>query len=174
MSGLYSLIGMPACGKSTLGAQLAEKLKIPFIDSDAYIVSKEGLSISEIFQNFGEPHFRQLELSTIIEILNTTQSAVLSLGGGSVVLPDMMKTLNQKTTSIFISISAQEWLKRVWMSQKMKESPKYGIMNREELAKYFENTLKDRLPFYERANYTLNISDGESIHESFNSLLKII
>ena len=62
------LVGMPACGKSTVGAILAETMGKRLIDTDAYIVEKNGMPISEIFAKYGEPYFRKLEHEAIEEL----------------------------------------------------------------------------------------------------------
>ena len=77
------LIGMPACGKSTVGAILAEQTGGRLIDSDSVIVEKSGMPIPEIFAQYGEPHFRTLEREAIAE-LSAANSCVLATGGGAV------------------------------------------------------------------------------------------
>lgn len=75
------LCGFMGCGKSTVGAKLAGKLNCPFIDMDDYIEQKAGLNIPQIFEQFGEPHFRDLETQAVKEL--SVQEGVISCGGGA-------------------------------------------------------------------------------------------
>ncbi|WDU84289.1 shikimate kinase [Caloramator sp. Dgby_cultured_2] len=64
-----SLIGMPGCGKTTIGRILAEGLGYYFVDLDEYIENKSGMRIDYIFENFGEKFFRKLESESLKEII---------------------------------------------------------------------------------------------------------
>jgi len=77
------LIGMPASGKSTVGAILAERLSRPLLDTDKIIVEKSGMPIPEIFKQHGEAHFRDLE-SEAVESVAPISGAVIATGGGAV------------------------------------------------------------------------------------------
>ena len=61
-----ALVGYRGCGKSTLGKRLADKLWEKFIDIDDVIVRKEGKTIKDIFEQLGEPYYRDLETSCLI------------------------------------------------------------------------------------------------------------
>ena len=76
------LIGPPGCGKSTVGAALAKKLSIEFIDTDSAIEVSYGHKISDIFVDKGEEFFRDLEFTTLTQSLSVSD-CVLSLGGGA-------------------------------------------------------------------------------------------
>ena len=79
------LCGFMGCGKSTIGKALANRLNAPFFDLDDYIVSKEGRTIPTIFEENGEPYFRQVEADSIGEI--STQGGVIATGGGAMLNP---------------------------------------------------------------------------------------
>ena len=81
------LIGPPGCGKSTVGAALAQKLTIDFIDTDVAIESSYGHKISDIFVDNGEEFFRDLEFKVLGQSL-TVKDCVLSLGGGAPIITD--------------------------------------------------------------------------------------
>ena len=97
------LIGMPGCGKSTIGKLLAEKTGKKFVDADAYLVEKAGRSIPEIFATDGEEGFRALETETLQE-LGQQSGLVIATGGGCVTQQRNYPLLHQNGT-IF-------WLKR--------------------------------------------------------------
>ena len=99
------LIGPPGCGKSTVGAALAQKLTIDFIDTDVAIESSYGHKISDIFVDKGEEFFRDLEFDTLGQSL-MVQDCVLSLGGGAPIAQraqDILKTA--KAPIFFLDVS---------------------------------------------------------------------
>lgn len=75
------LIGMPGCGKSTLGKSLAKKLNYTFIDMDEYIERKACMYIDEIFEAYGEDYFRALEQNVLKEFL-VMDNVIIATGGG--------------------------------------------------------------------------------------------
>ena len=77
------LIGMPACGKSTIGYWLSQKTNYPFFDADKHLEEKENRIISDIFANEGEEYFRDLETKYLKE-LSERQGIIISTGGGAV------------------------------------------------------------------------------------------
>ncbi len=77
------LIGMPGCGKSTLGKRLASSLGRSFFDADAELEKNYGETISEIFEKYGEAEFRRRETETL-RLLCGKDNAVISTGGGAV------------------------------------------------------------------------------------------
>ena len=95
------LIGMPASGKTTVGRLLSEHLGRKFIDTDELIVSKAGISIPEIFEKYGEAHFRILEAEVIKEAAKTP-SAVIATGGGAVLSPENVSALKGNGKLYFI------------------------------------------------------------------------
>jgi shikimate kinase len=86
------LIGFMGCGKTTLGARLAQMLGLKFVDMDDLIVKKAGCSIPEIFARDGEAGFRHLESAVLDELL-TRQHLIISTGGGVVTVPDNIPKL---------------------------------------------------------------------------------
>ena len=94
------LIGPPGCGKSTVGAALAQKLTIDFIDTDVAIESSYGHKISDIFVDKGEEFFRDLEFNTLGQSL-MVQDCVLSLGGGAPIAQRAQNILKTAKAPIF-------------------------------------------------------------------------
>jgi len=99
------LIGPPGCGKSTVGAALAQKLTIDFIDTDVAIESSYGHKISDIFVDKGEEFFRDLEFKVLGESL-TVKDCVLSLGGGAPIAQRAQEILKTAKAPIcFLDVS---------------------------------------------------------------------
>ena len=97
------LIGMPGCGKSTVGYLLAQKCDRTFVDADALVVQKAGKSIPEIFAESGEAGFRALETEVLAEI-GKASNLVIATGGGCVTRKENYLHLHQNSKII--------WLKR--------------------------------------------------------------
>ncbi|GEN50785.1 shikimate kinase [Alkalibacterium pelagium] len=94
------LIGMTGSGKTTIGKELASRLKFPFIDMDDYIEEQAGQSIPELFEQ-GEELFRSLETDVCIKLADSTDT-VISTGGGAVLKPENRKWLKQTGMIVWI------------------------------------------------------------------------
>ena len=88
------------CGKSTVGELVARQLKLPLIDTDAYLVEQEGRSIPEIFAQDGEPYFRKIEAEAIRTLCGT--QAVIACGGGVIKTPGNARALRQNGPVLWV------------------------------------------------------------------------
>lgn len=95
------LIGMPGCGKTTIGKAVAKETNKNFIDTDDEIVRKTGMSIPDIFANLSEKKFREIE-SEVIKEVAALQSAVIATGGGAVLKPENISLLKENGLIVFI------------------------------------------------------------------------
>ena len=95
------LIGMPGCGKSTVGKILAEKLHRELLDTDQEIVRADGRTIPEIFENDGEKFFRELETEAV-EAVGKQLSKIIATGGGAVMKKENRDALRQNGTIIYL------------------------------------------------------------------------
>ena len=99
------LIGPPGSGKSTVGAALAHKLNIKFVDTDLLIEQRVGKEITDIFVEDGEPYFRALELETLTTVL-AMDNVIISLGGGAPVSEQAQQEIRSSdSTVIFLDVS---------------------------------------------------------------------
>lgn len=96
-----ALIGMPASGKTSVGKVLSEKLQKTFVDSDDEIVKPENKKIPEIFEEFGEAYFRNVEKSVIKE-LSMLNSQVISTGGGAILNSENIENLKANSRIYFL------------------------------------------------------------------------
>lgn len=103
------LIGMPGCGKSSIGKELASKLGLTFIDMDNYIEEKTNKKISEIFKD-GEESFRDIETFYSKE-LSKLNSTLISSGGGIVTRKENIDYFKQTSIIVFINRSVENILK---------------------------------------------------------------
>jgi shikimate kinase len=99
------LIGPPGAGKTSIGRALAKDLDVDFADTDTLIEEDQGKSVSLIFVEDGEPHFREVEARVCLAALQEVQG-VLSLGGGSVLTPSIAEAIAASDSDvIFLDVS---------------------------------------------------------------------
>ena len=96
------LIGMPACGKSTIGYWLSKKIGYPLLDTDKYLEEKENRIISDILSNEGEEYFRNLETKYLKE-LSEKEGLIISTGGGAVKKKENNDILKKNGIVIFLN-----------------------------------------------------------------------
>jgi shikimate kinase len=107
------LIGFMGVGKTTVGRLVAQKLNCPFVDLDHEIERESGLKISQIFEQFGEPYFRQLERDTLRRQIINAKRKVIALGGGAFMQEEIRTLCLEHGLVIFLNLSWDEWLKRL-------------------------------------------------------------
>jgi shikimate kinase len=105
------LIGFMGAGKTTVGRLLAQRLGLPFIDSDKVIEESEGLAVREIFETQGEAAFRRIETAIITELLDGPD-AILALGGGALTSPGVRTALAGHDV-VLLDVALDEALERV-------------------------------------------------------------
>jgi shikimate kinase len=106
------LVGMMGVGKSTIGRKLAQLLGLPFRDADDEIEQAAQLSISEIFERFGEAHFRDGERRVIARLLDGGPS-VIATGGGAFVQPDTRALIKDKGIAVWLDSDVATLVDRV-------------------------------------------------------------
>lgn len=107
------LIGLPAVGKSSVGARLAERLARPFLDLDASIESAAGRAITDIFADDGEARFRELEHGQLMAALRRPDGPVIAGGGGVVVNPANRSALAEHATVVWIDTPVDVLIERL-------------------------------------------------------------
>jgi shikimate kinase len=106
------LVGMMGVGKSTIGRRLAARLKLPFVDADSEIEAAAGMTIPEIFERHGEPHFRDGEARVIARLLDGGP-LVLATGGGAFMREDTRRRIATKAVSIWLKADHDVIMRRV-------------------------------------------------------------
>ena len=96
-----AIVGYMGSGKSTVGRIVAEELGWEFVDLDAAVAERAGLSISEIFESSGEPHCRNLERLVLLDALDGPPERVVACGGGVVIDPRNRARL-QEVPTVFL------------------------------------------------------------------------
>jgi shikimate kinase len=115
MAPVLVLIGSPGAGKSSVGRRVAERLEVPFDDTDKMIEAEQGTAISDIFVDRGEEAFRELEADAVARALNQA-SGVLALGGGAVMRAETRDRLVGQRV-VWLKVSLSDAARRVGMNQ---------------------------------------------------------
>lgn len=106
------LVGMMGAGKSTVGRRLAARLQRPFADADDAIEEAAGMTIAEIFERFGEAHFRDGERRVISRLLSGPP-LVLATGGGAFAQEATRADILRQATAIWLDVPVPVLVERV-------------------------------------------------------------
>ena len=107
-----ALVGMPGCGKSTVGRHLSRQLGWRFVDSDHEIEREIGGSIRVFFEQHGEPAFRDLEQQTLAALTRQTHT-VLATGGGAVLREANRQALKRDCEVVYLRSAPEELFRRL-------------------------------------------------------------
>ena len=110
-------LGMMGSGKSSIGLQIAKKLKLTFVDIDKEIEKELGISIKKIFETKGENFFRKFEEKITLKKLKL-ESVVISLGGGAFTNKSIRKEVLRSSVSFWLNWNTTILLKRIRYSKK--------------------------------------------------------
>ncbi len=106
------LIGMMGSGKTSVGRALAERLSLPFYDTDATVAANAGMPIVEIFERFGESRFRVME-SRAVQAIAPQDDGIISTGGGVVLDPSNVETMRDSGTTVLLDVDVETLVARV-------------------------------------------------------------
>jgi XRE family aerobic/anaerobic benzoate catabolism transcriptional regulator len=163
--GRVALIGLRGAGKSTLGATLAERLGVPFIELDRVIEQESGVSLSVIFDLYGQSGFRRLELQCLEEVLERHPRFVLSTGGSLVSEHATFERLLAACFTVWLRATPEDHMQRVIAQGDMRPISE----NRESMAD-LRRILSMREPLYSEADLAIDTS-GRTPSESLEMLL---
>ena len=143
------LTGFMGTGKTSTGRVLARKLGTRFIDTDTLIEKEAGIQIWEIFEKFGEAHFRGLERQ-IVKKVTEEEGIVIAVGGGAIVNPANLADLKRHGIVVSLTASPEVILSRV---EKNLDRP---LLKVEDKLGKIKELIAVRAPFYEKADITVD------------------
>src|SRR5215208_6703231 len=108
-----ALIGFMGAGKSTVAAELAERLDRPLVDVDAELERELGTPIAQVFAERGEAAFREAEEELTVEALADPVPAVLALGGGAPTSERVREALRDRAVTVLLDVDVDEAWARV-------------------------------------------------------------
>ena len=167
------LLGFMGAGKSYVGKALAAKIGFDFYDLDQVIEELTQRSISQIFEQGGEDHFRELEQSALHQFKSNT-NAIIALGGGTPCFFDNMDWINANGISVYIKASTEVLFHR--LKNEMNHRPLLQNLSAAALPDFLRNKISIRSEFYEQAqiHYLLNDLDQDVIGELCNCIVRLM
>jgi XRE family aerobic/anaerobic benzoate catabolism transcriptional regulator len=151
--GRIALIGLRGAGKSTLGVILAERLEIPFLELDRLIEQESGVTLSAIFDLYGQSGFRRLERRCLDQVIERYPRFVLATGGSLVSEPATFERLLTMCFTVWLRATPEEHMQRVIAQGDMRPMED----NREAMSD-LRRILEVREPLYGKADITLDTS----------------
>jgi len=163
----YFLIGPMGSGKTSVGRQLAKRLKYEFYDSDREIEARCGVDIPTIFEYEGEDGFRQRE-SAILDELTAIPNIVLATGGGSILGEKNRTWLRERGTVILLSVELKEQLRRIALNSNR------PLLQVDDPAATLAAIMHERAPIYnELADIEIS-TNSSRMHNVLNRIMKKI
>ena len=165
MTAKIILTGFMATGKSAVGHLVARQLGWRFTDTDLVIVARTGMTISSIFAQHGEPHFRALEREAIATVAGDRRQcpqcgnplpAVVSTGGGALVDEENCAML--KRIGVVVCLTARPEIIAARVGRSAERRPKL-IQGNQPLGLRIRDLMVERAAAYSRADLTIDTSD---------------
>jgi XRE family aerobic/anaerobic benzoate catabolism transcriptional regulator len=163
-----ALLGLRGAGKSTLGAKLAESMKIPFVELDREVEKEAGAALGEVFALYGQDAFRRFERRALERVLARDERAVIAVGGGLVTDTASYKMLLERCVCVWLKASPEEHMARVIAQGDMRP-----FKGRSAALDEVRQLLADRDRLYQRADLVLDTS-GKSVRSSLTQLLSLL
>lgn len=169
------LCGFMGSGKSRLGRYLANKLQIKFEDLDECLQNELHMTVSQIFEKFGQDYFRGLERDLLLR-KSSDQNRVLSLGGGSLSSQKVVDIIKENNILVYIAPEFEELISRIQGKSKrplvMHEDGSYK--SKQELLNDLYPLYESRQKFYTQAHIQFNPQSDWTPEKSGSELLKLI
>ena len=197
---IISLIGFMGCGKSSVGRKLSQLLCCRFIDLDEAVEEVAGKRIPEIFASEGEAAFRRLETQILKDILSAeherqcapcevgrvnetpmTISAVLALGGGTVMTPECADMVRENTCCIYLRASVNTLLERLSSNTSnrplLTRDPHAALQGAQRrgnpsLHSRIDELMSQRSSTYEKTANIIIDTDGKSIEQICSEIVR--
>ena len=160
------LIGLMGAGKSTVGRRLAARMRLPFVDADSEIEAAAGMSISDIFDRFGEAHFRDGERRVIARLIDGTPK-VIATGGGAFI--------NDETRALILDSALAIWLdaNTAVLADRVGRRDTRPLLRNGDPRVVLDNLAKIRNPIYALA--PIRVPSHHAPHEAtVNAILKAL
>ena len=159
------LVGMPLCGKSTIGKVVAKKLNFKIIDLDTEIIKSENQTINKIFELNGEKYFREIETQLLDSIINKNKSFIMATGGGTPCFNNNINLINKSGISIYIDTPIKKLEKRL-----INENERPLLKNNPIQRKVFDKLYNERKIYYEKSKF--KVSEDNNTVEAIISIIK--
>ncbi|MEP7282561.1 MAG: shikimate kinase [Rubrivivax sp.] len=161
---IVALVGMPGCGKSTVGRHLARQLGRRFVDSDAEIEKRLGATIRDWFAQHGEAAFRDVE-QEVIEHLTHDDGTVLATGGGVVLRPANRDALHGRCQVFYLRSSPEE------LNRRLRHDTHRPLLQVDNPQRRLRELFRERDPLYRRTAHYVVETPRPSVPALLNMVL---
>ena len=161
------LIGFMGAGKSTIARELCRELHCDLVEMDERIVKEQKMSINDIFAQFGEEHFRDIESQMVID-LGKQKASVVSCGGGVVVRKQNVENMKKSGKIIYLTATPETIYERV------KNSTERPILNGHMNVEYIKELMAKRKDLYEAAADYCVATDGKDRKQICEEIIRRI
>lgn len=151
-----ALIGLMGVGKTTIGKRLADHFGLPFVDADEEIEKAAGMTIADIFANYGEQGFRDGEQRVIARLLEG-EPRILATGGGALTHPLTRERLKAKAITLWLKTDIKVLARRV------ANRPHRPLLKDRNPMDVLKEHVKTRYPLYEMADVTVDTGDQSHV-----------
>lgn len=165
---IVALLGLRGAGKTTLGGLAATRLEMPFIEVDARIVARTGMSLSEIFEMQGAAYFRRLEREELDGIVTKGEPAIVATSGGLVTDHEAFELLRREAVTVWLRARPEDHFQRV-----IDQGDARPMASRPDAMGELETILRARRALYERSQHMIDTSTL-GIDGSVERLVKIV
>ena len=162
-----ALLGLRGAGKSTLGAKLAQALRVPFVELDREVEKEAGAPLGEVFAMYGQDAFRRFERRALERVLAQDAQAVIATGGSLVTDPGTYDLLLERCRCIWLKAAPDEHMARVIAQGDMRP-----FKGRSAALDEIRKLLADRDRLYGRASAVVDTS-GKTVRQSLAKLRKL-
>ncbi|MHA1674523.1 MAG: shikimate kinase [Promethearchaeota archaeon] len=168
-----ALVGFRGSGKTTLGAALAKRLGINFLDLDAEIERSEGISIKEIFTQRGEESFRDIESRLLESMCQSSTQTVIATGGGIILREINRSLLQNQAFTVFLDVPEKLLVKRLTFEQNLVDNPRPPLTSLP-LTEEVHQLLVHRLPLYRKTAHLEVELKNTLIHPNLSILIEAL
>ena len=161
------LVGMMGAGNTAVGRALAQRLDVPFLDSDAEIEKAANMSIAEIFSRDGEPFFREKE-AQVIERLLDEERGILSTGGGAYLAERNRAVISQKGVAVWLDAD----LSLLWSRVKHKDTR--PLLRTPDPKATLRDIFNARVPVYQLSDLSVKAAPQFSIEDMAERVVVVL
>jgi len=162
------LIGYMGSGKSTVGRKAARAVEYNFLDTDALIEKEEGMTIAKLFEEKGEPYFREKETETIRNLIAEPKGNIIATGGGLPMKESNAELLKELGTVIYLKAGTDTLMKR------LSGDTARPLLKNGDLREKIETMLAIRGPVYEATADLVLQTDNMSFYEIICQIEKLL
>lgn len=162
------LIGFMGCGKTSVGIRLSYRMKRTMVDTDKWIEKKQKMTITDIFDTYGEDAFRRMETECLKELIQAADGQIISVGGGLPVREENHRLLRKLGRVIYLKVTPETVYLR------LKDDTSRPLLQVEEPLDQICSLMEKRAPVYEACADVIVEASELSFEEIISQILATV